>query len=245
VATALVALPSADAAVGLLVPVRSSFSDRVQAFELVNARGFRFVARHLTDGRLPFPGEHPWYVLLDIDTGGDPGVVERLLGDALESGSVSDVVVAKNVREAERLWRLRHAISEAQKFEGVSLKHDVSVPIGRTAEFLRAAEALTNELLPDARPVIFGHVGDGNLHYNVSGPRQGNDAVFREAGEEFTARFYDLVGDFRGSISAEHGIGLFKREALRQHRGGVELMLMRALKNALDPRNTLNPGKVI
>ncbi|MDX1482622.1 MAG: FAD-binding oxidoreductase [Woeseiaceae bacterium] len=245
VVTVFAALESVAAAVTLLGRVRRDFSDRVQAFELISARALRFVARHVPGAAPPLAVDAPWFVLLDLDTGGDETAVEALLGDAVENGQLLDAAVAKSGREAERFWRLRHAVSEAQKPEGASLKHDVSVPIGSMEAFLEQAGARLANIMPDARPVIFGHVGDGNLHYNITRPSGFTDGEFRDRGTGLTDALYDLVAEFGGSISAEHGIGTLKRDALARYRHPVELDLMRRLKKSLDPRNILNPGKVI
>lgn len=245
VATAFLALANADVAVELLGQIRERHSERTQAFELMSDRALEFVRKHVTHSDLPFTTRSAWYVLLDIDTGGEDELLERLLADSVETGQIVDVILAKNGMEAEHFWRLRHAISEAQKHEGVSLKHDISVPISRMGEFLRRSEALVATRLPSARPVIFGHVGDGNLHYNVSQAAGADPDAFIREGRELTTALYELVTEFEGSISAEHGIGVLKRDALGQYRSTVELELMRTLKRALDPNNILNPGKVI
>jgi FAD/FMN-containing dehydrogenase len=156
---------------------------------------------------------------------------------------LSDAVIAKNVAEAESLWRARHAISEAQKYEGPSIKHDISVPVSRMRDFLlRCAESL-QQLEPTARPVIFGHVGDGNLHYNLTVPEDLASDTKRV--RQVTTTIYDLVAELGGSFSAEHGVGVTKRAYLEQYRGSAEIDLMRRLKRALDPQNLLNPGKII
>jgi FAD/FMN-containing dehydrogenase len=158
---------------------------------------------------------------------------------------VHDVLVAKNAAEAEAFWRMRHSLSEAQNPEGAALKHDISVPTGRIAEFVDAAARLVAELSPGARIVAFGHVGDGNLHYDVLQPPGADGADFLRDGEALTRALYELADRLGGSFSAEHGVGLFKKAHLERFRGGAEIDLMRTLKIALDPRGTLNPGKVI
>lgn len=156
---------------------------------------------------------------------------------------IVDALVAKNNAEAESLWRMRHAISEAQKFEGPSLKHDVAVPVASMQAFLAECEKRLEELAPTARPVIFGHVGDGNLHYNLT--VRGSLADDEGRVRALTTAIYDLVAELGGSFSAEHGVGVTKRAWLDQYRGGTEIALMRRLKKALDPQGLLNPGKVI
>ena len=168
-----------------------------------------------------------------------------MLASALEKDLIDDAIIAKNETESERFWRIRHSISEAQKSEGASLKHDIAVPVGRIAEFISASEHLIQSMIPDARLVTFGHVGDGNLHFNIAQAIDGDADTFRKEGEALTDAIYDLVADMGGSFSAEHGIGVFKKHYLERYRGGTELELMRALKGTMDPGNTLNPGKVI
>ena len=171
--------------------------------------------------------------------------LEAALATALEKKLCSNVVIAKNISEQEALWRIRHSISEVQKHEGVSLKHDVSVPVGKIGAFIEAAEAAVLKLMPDARTVAFGHVGDGNVHFNVSQPTASNGEDFRGKAVEIGNLIYDVVSDFDGSISAEHGIGQAKREALRKYKDEEEIAVMKSIKAALDPDNILNPGKVL
>ena len=243
--TAFLGLDSAGDAVRLLGFCRERFADRIQAFELVSDRCLRYVSRHIPGSTHPFASTCGWYVLLEVAIGRHADTVETQLCDALEAGLASDAIVAKNVAEADRFWRLRHSISEAQKPEGACLKHDISVPIGRIAEFLDAAQQQVTELEPAARPVIFGHVGDGNLHYNIVQPAGADPDLFRAEGLRITEAIYDLVKEFSGSISAEHGIGVLKKTYLSRYRHPTEIGLMRTLKSCMDPLNILNPGKVI
>ena len=243
--TSLLALSAVDDAVELLALMRERLGGRVQAFELMSERCLRFVERHVRDARVPLESNSPWYVLCDAAGDDAYARLERVLAVAMENGLLNEAVIAKNQTEADRLWRMRHSISEAQKPEGMSLKHDISVPIGGIGTFLRRGDALLEQLAPEARLVAFGHVGDGNLHYNISQPVGAEPIQFRDSGEQLTAGIYDLVDELGGSFSAEHGVGVFKKDQLRRYRGGAELSLMRAMKAALDPNNTLNPGKVI
>jgi len=158
---------------------------------------------------------------------------------------VVDAVIAKNRAEAEDMWRMRHSISEAQKREGASLKHDISVPVGAVADFIREAGEAVTERLPGIRPVAFGHVGDGNVHFNLSPPEAAKPSEFLAQRESMATIVYDVVDRFGGSISAEHGIGQAKRDHLQTYKSETEITLMRTLKSALDPDNLLNPGKVI
>jgi len=245
VATAFVALPEPRAAITLLSRLRDSAAERLQAFELMQARALEFVLRHIPSTRDPFDERYPWYALLEVSHDPEGSALAATLEAAAEDALVSDAVLAKNRAEAEALWRLRHSVSEAQKYEGGSLKHDVSVPIGRIADFIERAEQAVLRHLPGARVVAFGHVGDGNVHFNVSQPEGWEPASFLEKRAEIATLVYDMTVSLGGSISAEHGIGLAKREDLRRYRSATEIALMRTVKQAIDPDNIMNPGKVL
>ena len=225
--------------------LRVRLGDRMQAFELMSERALRYVCDHIPDSRLPLSSASPWFALLDAADTDASAPVEDALMVAVDEGLVSDAVVAKSEAERKSLWRLRHSISEAQKFEGASLKHDVSVPVGEVARFIDSASQAVEQAAPGARVVAFGHVGDGNVHFNVSQPRGGNPDEFLAQRERIAGVVYDVVDRFRGSISAEHGVGVLKRDELRHYRGSVEVGVMRAIKRCLDPQNLLNPGKVL
>lgn len=239
ISTALVAIESPGDAVGLLAYLRTELADAVEAFELVSSYVFGLVEKHIPDATLPFDEQAPWYVLLDVAIGDNQERLESALSGAAEEGLLSDAVIAKNSAEAERLWRMRHSIAEAERSERKAQKHDISVPLSRMEEFFRRGELLLSELVPDAQLLAFGHVGDGNLHYNVALPDGSED------GASVTKAIYDLVNELGGSFSAEHGVGLLKRQYLPLYRTEGEITLMRTLKRALDPGNILNPGKVI
>lgn len=243
--TVVAALDAPGKAVELLARLRDEMSGNVLAFELMSDRCMRFVRRHIPDVRMPFGADHPWFVLSEVDAGGDPEALESSLMRIFDEGLVEDVVIAKNQAESDELWRLRHSISEAQKPEGANLKHDISVPTGRIADFLAKGDGLIRKMMPTARLVTFGHVGDGNLHYNVAQPVGADGETFLSEGLALTEAIYDLVASMKGSFSAEHGVGLVKKPYLERYRGGIEISLMRTIKGALDPANTLNPGKVI
>ena len=229
----------------MLARLRLACSDQIQAFELISDSALQLALQHIPEIAPPFEDSHAWYVLLEIAVGDDGSIVESVLESAIGAGQVNDAVMAKNIHDANTLWRLRHAIPEAQGSEGVSLKHDISVPIGRIDEFLSRSEETVLKLLPTARLMTFGHVGDGNLHYNVTQPIGADAEEFRRQGQIISDAIYDLVNELGGSFSAEHGIGTLKKDYLQRYRSDVEIGLMRTLKLALDPKNTLNPGKVI
>jgi FAD/FMN-containing dehydrogenase len=242
---ALLGLNRASDATSLLGVLREQMADRIQAFELIADRPMRWVEKHIPGNRQPFDDSYPWYVLIETTIGGQTEVLQDSLEQALDAGLIADAVIAKSDSEAESLWRLRHSISEAEKHEGACLKHDIAVPIGSIAAFLQQGDALLAKLCPDARLVAFGHVGDGNLHYNVAQPEGADPAPFLAASETISAAIYDLVMAMGGSISAEHGIGTLKRPWFHKYCDPVELELMQTLKKTLDPGNILNPGKVI
>lgn len=241
--TALLAFDTATAAVQLLAQLRETQGDQVYAFELIPDLAMRFVLEHIPGCRAPFEKAYPWYVL--VETSGSADSFASVLVDEMRSGQLRDAIIAKNDSERNDLWRLRHSISEAQKFEGRSLKHDISVPIGSIAEFLQETTDRIEAKFPDVRIVAFGHVGDGNLHFNISQPKKGSTEEFLAIAEQLTDFVYDSVASYNGSISAEHGIGRFKKEMLKKYRSSTELNLMRTVKHALDPDNLFNPGKVI
>lgn len=243
--TAFLGVARVSDAVALLAWLREEAADSLQAFELIQDRALQFVTAHIPGVRHPFQSGYPWYVLLETSDGPDARAFENLLAAALEKSFAEDAVVAKNETEANDLWRLRHSVSEAQKFEGASLKHDISVPISRIDQFIQKAEAAVLALVPDARIVAFGHVGDGNVHFNVSQPQAWTAERFLNQRGAVAEVVYEVTASFGGSISAEHGIGQAKREDLRRYRSETELALMRTVKNALDPGNIMNPGKVI
>jgi FAD/FMN-containing dehydrogenase len=240
--TTLVGIATSGGAVDLLAGLKLSLGERIESFELVSERVFELVQKHIPDAKLPFDLAYPWYVL--IETSGGAGSLEDALVAESGKGRVLDAVIAKNAAEAEKFWRLRHSISEAERQEGKALKHDVSVPLSKMQEFLRRGDELLTSLRPDLELVAFGHVGDGNLHYNVVLPRELSTDEWQVEGERVTRAVYDLVSELGGSFSAEHGIGQSKKKWLEEYRGGTEFDLMRALKKTLDPANILNPGKL-
>lgn len=243
--TALLAVPSPDAAVEILASLRAAAADQLQAFELIPDRAIRYVLRHIPSCKFPGALDSPWYVLLESSNVALNEELENRLMVFYEQGLATDIVLAKNRTEANELWHLRHSISEAQKKEGASLKHDISVPVSKIGEFLCAAEIAVQAALAGTRVVAFGHVGDGNIHYNLSQPKESSATAFLAQRASLGRVVYDVVTAFDGSISAEHGVGQAKVDDLRHYRGETEIRLMTAIKKALDPANLMNPGKVI
>jgi FAD/FMN-containing dehydrogenase len=243
--TVLFAVESPDAAVALLAALRAEFSDQIQAFELIPQRAVQYVLEHIPQTSFPLDLESPWFVLLETSRKSTGDEFEQLLMMLHESSLITDAVIAKNRSEANDLWRLRHSISESQKKEGASLKHDVAIPVAEVGNFIRNAEAAVAKEIPGIRVVAFGHVGDGNIHFNLSQPKDWVANDFLEQRPRLASLVYDVVDSFGGTISAEHGIGQAKREQLVEYRGETETGLMKAVKAALDPQNIMNPGKVI
>jgi D-lactate dehydrogenase (cytochrome) len=249
IATTLVAVAGVAAAVDLLGGLREATGDAVTSFELLPRFGVELTARHVPGCRDPFERAYDWYVLCEIASAReDPGLrglLEEALGTAMSEGSVLDAVLAESVAQRESLWRLRESVPEAQRREGASIKHDVSVPVAQLPAFVTQATAAVLAIVPDGRMLVYGHVGDGNLHFNVSQAPGAAAGDFLALGDTIADAVYERVREFRGSISAEHGIGQLKRGDLARHKGRVDLELMRAMKRAIDPRGIMNPGKVL
>ncbi len=248
-ATALVALDDPAAAVALLSRLRAACGERVTGFELMSRVCLDLVFEQVPGQRDPFGEPHPWYVLAELsDSTEGPGLGELLeaaLGQAAEALAVRDAVIAASDAQRQALWALRENIPEAQKLEGVSVKHDVSVPVSRVPEMIARADAVLRQRFPEVRIVAFGHVGDGNVHYNCSAAKGHDPAAFFALAPEVNRVVYDVVHALGGSISAEHGLGVLKREEIRRYKGALELELMRSIKRTLDPHGLMNPGKVL
>ncbi len=247
-AVAFIGLDGPAQALSLLNFVKDHAGPGLQAFELMPRIGLELVLRHIPGARDPLASSYPWYALVEI-VGFAEGEAERLtnatLAQALETGQARDATLAHSLDQAAALWRLRESMSEAQKREGGSIKHDISVPIERIPAFLEEAGKRIAAHFPQARPVPFGHMGDGNLHYNVSQPVGGDKAAFLAQWDAMNDIVHGLVDEFAGSISAEHGIGRLKRDLLAQVKNQIALDVMRALKQTLDPNGVLNPGKLL
>ena len=249
VETAMVAAPNVAQAAALLALLRGATGDQLTGFELLPRIGVEFVLRHIAGARDPFATAHPWYVLIEISSGYEASatraMLEAALARAIDTGLISDAVMAENLTQSQALWDLRENLSDVQKLEGASIKHDISVPISAIAEFITRASAAVMKLLPGIRPVPFGHVGDGNVHFNLSQPVGMDSAAYLARWDEFNKIVHDIVTDMGGSISAEHGLGRMKREEITRYKSTVEMELMRTLKRALDPKGIMNPGKLV
>ncbi len=247
--TALVAVATPDDALQFLSLAQQSCGASLTAFELMSHFCLQLVTQHFDQLRLPMAHIAPHYVLLELSDHESEAhaaaLFEQLIGDAMERGQISDAVIATSLTQSAALWSLREHIPLAQAKEGKNIKHDISVPISRIGDFIMQTDALLFNEFPDCRMVTFGHLGDGNLHYNVS-PAAGQDGdALLESQSRINRIVHDSVDRFGGSISAEHGIGAQKRDDLRRYKSTVELQLMQQIKTALDPLNLMNPGKVI
>jgi FAD/FMN-containing dehydrogenase len=229
--------------------VHDAAGPMLTAFEILPRIGIAFAIKHGHELRDPFPTPYAWYLMFELTSprvGEEPHrLAEALLQEAIEAGEISDAIVATSLKQAQDLWRLREVMSEAQKPEGGSIKHDVSVPVARIPEFIARANQLVELMIPGARPVPFGHFGDGNIHYNVSQPLGMDKDVFLANWETLNAAVHEIVLDLGGSISAEHGIGRMKRDLLPHAKGEIAVELMRKIKASFDPNGILNPGKLL
>lgn len=250
--TAFVALSSVEDAVEVLAAARKGFAASLTGFELIAANCLHGVVRIYPEQRLPFSGESaqaPWFALLELsDSESEEHARERfesVIGQCLEDGLILDAVIAENVAQSQALWHLRESIPLAEKAFGKSVKHDISVPASRMAEFVETTNAMLQSNFPGVEHVIFGHLGDGNLHYNVAPGTAFTEEGLLARQPDIHGIVHDRVHAYHGSISAEHGIGQLKRDYLPRYKDPVELALMRRIKNALDPEGLMNPGKVL
>ncbi len=248
--TAWAAVPSLDHAVTLLGLAHQHLGAGLTGFEVMGQFALSLVDQHFPQQRVPLFQQTPWCVLLENSDHESEAHAraqfENLLEIAMEQGCVTDAVVAGTIAQAKALWHIRESIPLAQPLEGPNIKHDVSIPVSRIPEFVRVTDALLLQAIPGVRLVNFGHLGDGNLHYNVQAPAGGDAMAFlRDREEEVNTIVFDSVQAFGGSISAEHGVGSMKVDKLVKHKSPVELNMMRAVKRALDPTNLMNPGRVV
>ena len=247
VETAYVGLKSPAAALKLLAISQNEVAGSLTSFELLADVAVDFSIRHGIDIRDPLAGKHPWYVLMELSSPRDDAraALEAILSKGLEDGIVDDAVIAANLGQRQAFWKLRDEMSAAQKPEGGSIKHDISVPVAAVPEFIAQANAAVTKLIPGSRPVPFGHLGDGNIHYNVSQPIGGKPEDFLARWQEVNEVVFAIVLRMGGSISAEHGIGVLKRDELPDVKDKVAIALMRDIKAMLDPLGIMNPGKVL
>ena len=246
-ATACIAIRDPASAVVLLAHLRAACGDRISGFEIVSRSCLDLVFKHIPDTHEPFSGKHEWIVITQLtDVLSVP--LDGVLREALENfgEGIAEFEIAADKDYAERWWKLRKNISAAQKLEGISVKHDIAVPVSRVADFIRRADTALRNAYPGIRIIAFGHMGDGNIHYNTSMTDGARNKVFVERYERDVNRIvYEVVREFDGSISAEHGLGQLKREEITLVRSALELDLMRSFKQVLDPQGLMNPGKVL
>ncbi len=247
--TAFAGITNPADAVELLALLRAQCGDSISAFEIISRNCLEMVVRRIPGVRDPLPAPYPWYVLTELTEAQDGGtlrpIVEQALGAGIERGLAQDVVIAENAAQGKSLWRMRESIPDAAKSEGLVYRHDIAVTVSRIPEFIATASAALEAAYPGVRIICFGHLGDGNLHFNAFVPgRDRGDAAARTM-TDVNRLVHDIVQQFGGSISAEHGIGQSKRGELAHYKSANELDLMRMVKKALDPDNLMNPGKVL
>jgi FAD/FMN-containing dehydrogenase len=246
---ALVAVESFAKAVALFDRARSSLDTALVACEVMNRTCIELVTAHMTSVRCPLPQEAPWIVLLDVvDMNTQAGAqqrLEELLSHSIDSGDAVDAAVAQSIDQAQQFWMIREHISEAQAAFGPAIKHDISVPLSSLSEFVEQANAAVSSLARPVQLVTFGHLGDGNLHYNLSPTSGADHDQFRASLAELNVVVHDLVRSFNGSVSAEHGLGVLRRDEADRFRSSVERQLQRSIKFALDPQGIFNPGKFL
>ncbi|WP_461495586.1 FAD-binding oxidoreductase [Pyruvatibacter sp.] len=246
--TAFSAIPDPQAAVELLARLQDASGGLVSTFEIISRSGFELTLRHFEGAKDPLSQPSNWYVLAEVTAGTDGwlrAMLETALGSAIDDGLVLDATLAESESQRDALWALRENMSEAQKLEGASIKHDVSVPVSSVPAFLQQATDAVIEAMPGVRPVPFGHIGDGNIHFNLSQPVSMDPQAFLSQWQAMNDIVHGIVVSLGGSISAEHGIGTLKRDEIKTYKSDVELNVMRAIKAALDPKGIMNPGKLL
>ncbi len=246
--TAFAGVASAEAALELLGLAQNRTGGDVTSFEIMTRRGIELVLEHAAGCRDPLAAPHDWYVLIELSSQQREGlreVLEEILAEGMAKSLVTDATIADSLEQGKAFWRIREMFGEVQRYAGGSIKHDVSVPVAAVPAIIRDANAAVTALIPGVRPLPFGHLGDGNIHYNVSQPAGADKAEYLGRWDEVNAAVFAVVRKYGGSISAEHGIGVMKRDLLPSVKDPVALDLMRSLKRMLDPKNILNPGKVL
>jgi len=244
-ATAVVGLESAHAAITLLAKAKAETGGGVEAFELMKRIGVEFALQHIPHTREPLETTPPWYVLIEL-TSGEPDAaeagMERILSTAFEEGLIVDAAIAQNEAQARDFWKVREEQSAAQRPEGGGWKHDVSVPVSQIADFLEEATVAVEAFEPGARVSAFGHVGDGNMHYDILCPPGADLEAFLSRWEAGSRVVHDIVARYDGSISAEHGLGRLKTEEVKRYKSPLEIETMRAIRHAIDPQRIMNPA---
>ena len=246
--TALFAIPNPDAAIELLGLARSASADLLNAYELVSRVGMEMVIKNIPGAKEPLKEKYKWYILIEFSSSSKNNLrqqIEDLFELALNKNIVLDGVIAESTQQRKELWTLRDGLNEAQKPEGGSIKHDISVPINNVSKFIYSASKCVEEFIPNSRVVAFGHIGDGNIHFNISQPLKQDKKEFLNKWKDVNKLIFDIVKNLDGSFSAEHGIGKLKREELQNYNPTIEINLMKSIKSSFDPNNILNPGKVL
>ena len=247
--TSFLGLTRVEDAMELFSRARKASGDQLTAFELISRFGIDMAMKHVAGIVDPLPAKFPWYVLLEVSSSepqsGLLEALERFLSDSMEADLIKDGVIAKSGAQARDLWRIREGLVEAQKFEGGSVKHDISVPVSKVATFITRAHAAIEQWMPGIRPNAFGHVGDGNIHYNIHQPEAADKAGYLARQPELNRIVHDIAVGLNGSISAEHGIGRLKVDELAHYKEPLEIEMMRRVKQALDPSGLMNPGKIL
>lgn len=249
VQVAIASVRDVEAAIELLAQAKAMSGNQVTAFELMPRLGIDYVLRHIPGTQEPLASRHEWNVLMELSGGKAAGdlkpMMQAILEQGFEAGLVLDGVLAQSAAQAAAIWRLREGMSEAQKPEGGSIKHDISVPVSRMPEFIRRASAAVQAIVPGTRIIAFGHIGDGNVHFNPGQPVGADAQWFLDQWEPISRSVHDICAELGGSISAEHGLGRMKREEITRYKSSIEMDLMRRIKGLLDPKGILNPGKVV
>ncbi len=244
-ATAFVAVASPHRAMALFDAMRGTHDTALTAFEIMSDMCLGLVIGHVPGARNPLASRAPWHVLVELSGSDVRAAMEQSLADALAAGTISDAVIADSLAQGRSLWQLRESVSPAQAADGGGIKHDIAVPVSSIADFIAEALAAVALAFPAIRPVTFGHLGDGNLHFNFSSAPGADQAAFQATAPRVNAIVHNIVRAYRGTISAEHGLGVLRRDEADAHRSPVERGLMRAIKNALDPQGIMNPGKMM